>query len=206
MKAVSTAGLLLMSGFLLLASACGGDDNSSAAPSPSGAAGSSDAAPTAAVGDGGSGGSSGQSSELGSDTGTVTIGDETWEFDVSVLRLSAFGAYGAAGKAVDGSDIDVELDLPPNDWETRADRADWQAPSIRVGDDENDKDWVAGGDLVSSMQGVQPEMSQVTSFKIDGSKASGTAVFIDSYTVLRCETPEPVEGTFEFSCDEDPYS
>jgi len=43
-------------------------------------------------------------------------------------------------------------------------------------------------------------------FKIDGSKASGTAVFIDSYTVLQGETPEAVEGTFEFSCDDDPYS
>jgi len=141
----------------------------------------------------------------GDDTAVVIVGDTRYEFDVSRLCLSAFSAFGAAGKATDGSDIDLFVDLPPEDWQTRSDSADWEPPSVWVNDDANNLDWRAGGEVVTSL-GVDENLSQVTSFDIDGSRASGTAIFIDFTNVTLGQAPEPVEGSFEVSCDGDPYS
>jgi hypothetical protein len=206
LRVTKTMALLVLS-LLLFAVACGDDDSAPSSSGASSSSGSSDATtPSAAAGNDGGGAPSTSDAALGDDTATVTIGDQTWTFDVSTLCLSAFGAFGADGKAADGSDVDVNVSLPPNDWETRSDSADWDPPSVRLGDDENDLDWVAGGDVITALTGVTPEMSQVTSFMIDGSTASGTAVFVESYAVLKGEAPQPVEGSFAVSCDCDPYS
>jgi hypothetical protein len=74
-----------------------------------------------------------------------------------------------------------------------------------VNDDANNLDWRAGGEVVTSF-GVDENLSQVTSFDIDGSRASGSAIFIDFTNVSLGQAPEPVEGSFEVSCDGDPYS
>ena len=82
----------------------------------------------------------------------------------------------------------------------RSGQAQWDQPYVRVSDDENDLDWRAGDDIAVQMVGEG--MSQVDSFTHDGQRASGTATFIDLYAVQRQESPEPVQGSFEFACSD----
>jgi hypothetical protein len=191
--------------------ACGGGDDDGngnsggAAQQAAPTTASSDSAPTGAqapaAGDTPAPASDGAPGE---DVAVVSVGDTRYEFDVSTLCLSAFGTLGAAGRASDGSDVDLSLDLPPENWQTRSD-SDWKPPSVWVNDDANNLDWRAGGEVVTSF-GVDENLSRVTSFDIDGSRASGTAVFIDFSKVTLGQVLESVEGSFEVSCDGDPYS
>jgi hypothetical protein len=178
--------------------------NATAARDATGSPAPAGAVPTAAAGDAGGGSSSGSTSSLDENSGAVTIGDETWIFDVSSLCRSTFDAFSADGSAEDGSDVDVHVSLPPNDWATRSDAAEWQPPSIRVWDDVNSRDWIAGGIAAAALPGVEAEMSQITSFSIEGFKAWGSASFVESYALQRGEPPQPVSGTFEFHCDVEP--
>jgi len=205
---VTSIGTALMA-FVL---ACGGGDDDAdgnpggAAQQPSPTISSIDSAPTGAGTPAGKDAPAAASDGApGDDTAVVIVGDTRYEFDVSSLCLSAFSAFGAAGKATDGSDVDLSLDLPPEDWQTRSDSADWEPPSVWVNGDANNLDWRAGGEVVTSF-GVDENLSQVTSFDIDGSRASGSAIFIDFTNVPLGQAPEPVEGSFEVSCDGDPYS
>lgn len=191
----------LLSAALVFA-ACGGDDDDAALP---GSGNGDDTTPTEAPsnGDDGNGDDNGNgggpSGGVEENRAVVTIGDRTYEFDLSVQCLSLFGNMAAAGTAVDGSDVDLTLGLPPEDWETSEE--DWDPPYVRVDDDENDLNWRAGGDVVVDM--VEEGTSQVDSFTHDGQRASGTATFIDLYAVQRQENPDPVQGTFEFACPEE---
>jgi hypothetical protein len=194
---------------LLMATACGGDGGAtlgsdSASPVDSATAFNATEVPATSPSPADAGTSSESSSGLEDNTGVVTIGDEKWTFDVSSLCLSTPDTFAADGNALDGSDVEVHLSLPPNDWQTRPDRAALVTPSIRVWDDVKSRDWIAGGIAAAALEGVTPEMSQVTSFNIDGFKASGTAIFIESYALLRGEAPQPVNGTFEVWCDVEP--
>lgn len=195
----------LLSAALVFA-ACGGDDDDAAVP---GDGNGDDTTPTEAPsnGDNGNGDDNGDDNGNGGPTGgveenraIVTIGDRSYEFDLSVQCLSLFGNMAAAGSAVDGSDVNLTLGLPPEDWETDTDN-EWDPPYVRVSDDENDLDWRAGGDVVVDM--VDEGTSQVDSFTHDGQRASGSATFIDLYAVLRGESPEPIQGSFEFACPDE---
>ena len=128
-------------------------------------------------------------------TATVEVGDIKYEFDLSVLCLSMFGAMGVAGEALDGSAVSVDADFPPEGWETAGD--DWEPPSISIDDEERDVRWEAGGTAAE----MYPEgSSQIDSFTADGRLAVGEATFVNSYTFgeeLQVET-----GQFEFHCPE----
>ncbi len=140
----------------------------------------------------------------------VTIGGETYEADLSAdltVCISMGGAIGAAGPipGIDGGTIDV--DIPIEDYEASADEG-WEPPSVRVdlGEDENGVpvDFRAGGDIVDSFPDLAGK-SQVDSFSVDGTSASGTATFIDVFQVQlaqggQVEEPQPMPGTFEVSC------
>jgi hypothetical protein len=128
-------------------------------------------------------------------TATVEVGDIKYEFDLSILCLSMFGAMGVAGEALDGSAVTVDADFPPEGWETSDE--DWEPPSISIDDEERDVRWEAGGVATE----MYPEgSSQVDSFTADGRLAVGEATFVNTYTFgdeLQVET-----GQFEFHCPE----
>ena len=199
----------LLSAALVFA-ACGGDDDDAAVPGN----GNGGTTPTEAPSNGGddndddngddNGNGGGSDGGVEENRAVVVIGDRTYEFDLSVQCLSLFNNMAAAGQAVDGSDVSVNIGLPPVDWETDTDE-EWDPPSVRVSDDEEDLDWRAGDEIVSAMMdegNLDEGVSQVDSFTHDGQRASGTATFIDLYAVLRQENPDPVQGTFEFACPE----
>jgi hypothetical protein len=140
----------------------------------------------------------------------VTIGDTTYEADLSTdftVCISMGGAVGAAGPipGIDGGSINV--DIPPEDYETSTDQG-WEPPSVRVdlGEDENGVpvSWRASPEVAE----FWPEFagtSQVDSFTVDGASASGTATFIDDFGIQlflagQGDEPQPVQGTFAVSC------
>lgn len=139
----------------------------------------------------------------------VTIGDESWEFDLEhqfSTCISLGGAIGAVGPAADGTEVTVDINLPPEDWESDSSDDGWAPPSVRLDDDVNDRQWRAGGDIITDMlagrDGIEGA-SQVDSFSSDGGSGSGTATFIDMRAVTFAAgdaLPESVQGTFEVSC------
>lgn len=146
----------------------------------------------------------------GSESATVTIGDETWEFELSsrfAACIALGGAIGAVGPAADGTSVTVDISLPPEDWESQP-AGDWDAPSLRINDKATDRDWRAGGDIMADVLagvGASEDLSMVTSFSIDGSSASGTASFVEMRALQLAGAsgealPDAVQGTFEVSC------
>jgi len=194
-----TLGALVSAALVL--TACGGDDDGAAAGSNSDNGGTTPTEATSANGDGngddGNGDGGGGSGGAAENRAVVTVGDEVYEFDLTDLCLAMFGNLAGSGPSVDGRDITINIEVPPEDWETSDE--DWSPPSIRIDDGENDLDWRAGDEIVTGM--VEPGMSQVDSFTNDGTRASGTATFIELYAVMTGDDPDPVQGTFEFACN-----
>lgn len=129
-------------------------------------------------------------------TGTVEIGDVKYDFDLSILCLSMFGAMGVAGVAADGSEVQVSADFPPPGWETSDE--DWDPPVVDVDDDERDIRWEAGASVAEFYDGEG--VGEITSFTADGRVAVGEANFVNSYSGF--ENPTVVQGRFEFACPE----
>lgn len=125
-------------------------------------------------------------------TAVVTIGDQTYEFG-NLYCVTIGGALGAASV---GGDPQVDITLPPEDWETSGDG--WDPPSIRVDSDEPYFIIHANAQLADQMTNVEPGQSQVDSFSTDGYHASGTATFLDPFA--GGTPPEPMTGTFEVTC------
>lgn len=164
--------------------------------------GADDAASDDGASDDGSGGA-------GVEYATVTLDGVTYESDLSAslaVCVAMGGAVGGAGPITGLDDGSVDLTIPPEDWETST--QEWDAPYIRLdlGEDESGTpvDWRAGGDIIEQTEGLDGK-SQVDSFTIDGTTATGSATFIDFfqwqlYQGGQIEEPEPVVGTFEVSC------
>jgi hypothetical protein len=210
--------VILLVCLALTAAACGGDDEgsideqSTSAPetTDAGAAGG-EPATDAPEGDGEDSSDDGTTppGDSGPSRATVTVGGETYEADLSgslAVCISMGGAVGGSGPidGIDGGSIDI--DIPPEDYETST--TEWEPPSIRVdlGEDENGVpiDWRAGGDLVLDDPTLVGK-SQVDSFEVEGSSAIGTATFIDVFQVQlfavgQVEEPQPVQGSFAIAC------
>lgn len=208
----TTAGLLTAA---VLITACGGDDDDSgntaepatepAAAEPAGDEPATDepaveesdtepadepdtstAAPTA--------------SGLGENMAIITIGDQTYEIDVtpgSIQRCDPnfFGAFWALG-GIGGTGIDMLL--PP-----AGDPNFEDAPYIKVNDEQLDVEWVANPD--QEMAGVEPGESQVDTYVVDGLHVTGTATFVDLNATYAFQggtgdEPQPVTGTFDVRC------
>ncbi len=129
-------------------------------------------------------------------TGTVEIGDVKYEFDLSILCLSMFGAMGVAGVAADGSDVQVSADFPPPGWEDSAE--DWEPPTVDVDDDGRDIRWEAGASVAEFYEG--DGVGEITSFTADGRIAVGEANFVNTYSGF--DNPTVEQGRFEFACPE----
>lgn len=127
-------------------------------------------------------------------TGTVEIGDIKYNFDLSILCLSMFGAMGVAGVAADGADVQVSADFPPPGWEDSSE--DWDPPAIDVDDEGRDISWEAGASVAEFYEGEG--IGEITSFMADGRVAVGEANFVNTYTGF--ENPTVEQGRFEFVC------
>lgn len=211
----------------LLASACGGDDDDAGGDDTSASSGATDdtgSDDTGSDGDdtgsddtGSDGGDTGSDDNAGGDaepageaaaagTATVTIGDVTYVADQQVVCVQIGEAIGGSWNDSAG-DISISIDLPPQDWETSPDG--WSAPTVRVDDDAQ-----ADGPLQYQ---ANPEMagllglddvgdSMVTSWRVDGSSASGSGLFVEFFGSMGAaatgdDPPAPVEGTFSLTCE-----
>jgi hypothetical protein len=124
-------------------------------------------------------------------TAVVVIGDQRYEF-ANLYCVTLAGAMGAS--SVSG-DPKVNIDLPPQDWETSG--SDWDPPSIRIQEDDPYLDLQAGNVLDTR---VTDEQSLVDSFTSDGKHATGTATFLDMATFMIDQSTPSVSGTFEVTC------
>ena len=200
--------LLLASATLLaLGSACGGSDDAGDENTPTQASGSQSgvsSTPTSQPA------SSSSSTNIAPDTAVVTIGEKRYEFDMTSpfadTCLTLFGVVGGHGQSVDGSDVSIDIEIPPIGYQTRPGFEDFDPPNIEVDDDENDQEWTAGGDFSFLPYRPADGESQVDSYTSDGKHAQGTATFIDMTALFRSsvgqgERPQPVQGTFEILCN-----
>lgn len=140
--------------------------------------------------------------DLASDSGsaTVTIGDETFEFSLAGTQTidgttyvgrcqSLFGIVLGSGFAADGSDVTVDLEIPPVDWETYEDDR-FDPPAVEVEDNVNNAKWVADqGDEFAAGGGIGE-------YEQEDGTASGSATFVNQWA----PDSEPVEGSFEVDC------
>jgi hypothetical protein len=193
---------LLICSLVLLAVACGGGDDDSEsgggtaatpAATQSSSAQSDATTPSESSGGGSSGGGSG-----GVNIAKVTIGDRSFEFDVTpglVQRCDPdfFGAFWVVGEGLD-------MLIAP------ADNPNHDPPHIQVTDpDDSDTEWWADSTINESLfQITVPEgQSQVDSSEVDGTTIRGTATFIEkSALIFGGDIPDSVPGTFEATCEE----
>jgi hypothetical protein len=190
----------------ILVSACGGDDGTADPGEPS-----TNDTEQAAPADDGATDTTASAEEPADDddnepvaagpvnVATVTIGDETYEADMTPGTLQRcdpdfFNAFWALGEG-------LELFLPPPDDPNHTD-----GPRIKVKDDASGLEWVA--DPTANQVGATaiPEGdSQVDSFTVVGNTATGTATFIEQEAFYKWtgggDQPEPVKGTFEVTCE-----
>lgn len=154
------------------------------------------------------------SSTVNAGTAVVTIGEKRYEFEMAgqgttTQCLTVFGVVGGSGRATDGSDVTLSIEILPEDWATNSIYEEFDPPSIRVDDDELVQDWRAGdADRFDFDESIAPRPgeSQVGSYTNDGKSASGTATFLDMDALFQAaigqaDRPEPVEGTFEINCE-----
>jgi hypothetical protein len=214
---LATVGLLVM--VPLLAVACGGSgDGESPLARGSSDDGGNDAAATPSSGDSGDGLGSDDSAGAGPsessltdidpDTAVVVIGDERFEFDITTefgdACITMFGVVAGVGDASDGSDVRIDIEIPPVGYEGDP-SYEGMFPNVEVRDDTNFRSFQAGGDFSYLEDPPAAEESQVESFQNDGTSATGTATFLDmqaysNHVFNDDPRPEPVQGTFEIRC------
>ena len=218
-RSVRWVGIVLLLGAALVLAACGGGGDDAATSSeptvpavsdteasPGSDAESQDAGSQEVADTPGQDTEESVPEESGGKRAVVVIGDEQFEFDMSIACVSMGGAVGGSGFDADGS-VQVDIDISPEDWETSADG--WDAPSIRVEDESDDaapqRDWRSGGEVIANYEDLSATV-RVDAFSVEGSRAAGNATFIDlrAYDLALATgdpLPEPVAGTFEINCE-----
>lgn len=183
--------VLTSSAFLLGFAACGDDDDTTSSADSS-AATDSDDAPDDGADDDGSGGDDGGGG--GGPVGaTVTVDGTTYTATEEIVCVTL--GDGLSAQFLDrDTGIDIDIDLPPEDWETDTSE-DWDPPSVRV-DVGDDAQFESGrSDVIVGM----PETA-VASYSIDGNHASGEGDFVDMFSLPAEATA--VTGSFDVTCAE----
>ncbi len=185
---------------LLAAAACGGDDddNTSGANSPTSAANSETAAPAGTNDDSGDDTGDTQNPGGGSGHATLTIGDESWEFDGLYCAFSTEESgnendpFGVSGFTTTSTGARAQLDAsivdlsgagsmsPENLDVSLEDIDDFDNPSVS---------WSTNG--IEALGGSTPDL------QIDGKNVTINAVFDDNLTESDFET---IPGTLVASC------
>lgn len=129
-------------------------------------------------------GSDDADSDAGSSRGeaVVEIGGERWMFAMDLGCAQNFGSVAGGGTATDGSGAQLEVLIPPENYESTPEE-NWAPPRVRVVLADGSS-WTA-----ASHEG----QGSVSSFDNDGERASGRGTF-------RHDSGETSEGSFEFSC------
>lgn len=136
--------------------------------------------------------------DFGTGIARVTIGDTAYEFDLTTgftVCQDVFGGLQVAGNNASG-DANVDMWIPPADWESYTDGR-YDPPAIIVEDDTLNARWIADPKRVDLIPEWPPE-SKVDGYSKDGNAATGSATFVDDYAI---DDIEPVEGTFEVACE-----
>jgi hypothetical protein len=116
----------------------------------------------------------------------VTIDGQRYEWtDLYCVTLG-----GAMGVASIDDDPSVNIDIPPEGWETSGEG--WEPPSVTVRGDEPYFNYVAGDETIT---GGNPGV-KVDSVTTDGFRATGSATFLD----LDSPDAQTLTGTFEVTC------
>lgn len=212
-NSLQSAVLLSISALLLAALvACGGDGDDDAgdtATSGNGADAPQSAGDRGSAGDESDDGNEGDGNEdnegvggsgfdFGSGLARVTIDGTPYEFDLNAgfaVCRDVFDAIQVSGAGADGAPTQIDMWIPPTDWESYEDER-YDPPNIEVEDETSNTIWIADLDYAEA-NGLEGQ-SQVDSYDKDGLAASGSATF----HVRRGDAPSPVEGTFEVSCEE----
>lgn len=197
--------VVLAPALLVVAVACS-DDSSAATEAPATEAPVATEAPTAtevpaATGAPEAAASAASALDFGSGSGSITLGEETFEFTIGPgagLCRDVFGIIQAGGSVAGDRDIEGQFSIPPEDWESFEDGR-YDPPSVELeitstGDDN--ARWIADASWAQEFDKVG--MSQVDSYEKDGQTASGTATFANSWD----PTDASVQGSFEISCAE----
>ncbi len=139
-------------------------------------------------------------------TGTMTVGELTYELEV-IRCVTLAGAIAADAVAVDEPDnVSVSISLSPEDWQARPASEGWTANgSLRLDVDEPYQQWEAGVEALEGFNLPGPatlEDFAITSYDVsdDGQSASGEASFASIDALLRGETLEPTPGRFAITC------
>lgn len=176
----------------LTAVACGDDDTADDAEGAADASGAeSTDADTADEADTGAE-TEGEDSEGGAVGASVTIDGQT--YTATEQRVCVRLGGGLSAQFLDSdADISIDIDLPPEDWETDT-TEDWDPPAVRV--DVGDEAQLQSGrsDIVVGM----PETA-VTSYSIDGVHASGDGDFVDVFQAPADAVV--VVGSFDVTCE-----
>ncbi len=194
--------------------ACGGDDDDGENPFVPGVNQDSDNDDTDADsnGDDPDGDADDDSSSLpqfgDGGTAVVTIDGERYEAILSNRTVNGrdtigfcrdvFGGLQIQGYAEtdDGRVVQVEMWIPPTDWESYDDgRYDPPTLEISINDAEGPRlaNWLADQEH-TTFQGN----SQVDDYELEGTRASGSVTFTDEFS----REPRPVaQGTFEVNCE-----
>jgi len=186
---------------ILLGAACGGSVDSATSDPPAGSGDDGEAVDAGPeVGDDDADNDGDNSSAAGPVGAVVVIGGERFEATEEIVCVTLGGGLSADFTTADGS-VDINISLPPEDWETSTDS--WSPPMLRV-DDNRDPDvwaqWEAGSEVFISIADAQ-----VDSFSVDGKQASGSAMLLDIAAAMLANgagDPEPdaQPATFEVTC------
>jgi len=184
----------------LFAAGCGDDDDSTVEDL--------DDEPTATEDDGAAddGAATGEPGTGEPGTGTITIGDDTWDLDVTRCVTLA-GAIGADAVAVDEPDnVTVSISLSPEDWRDRPESEGWTANgSLRLDIDEPYQQWESGIEALEGYTlppGQAREDFAIESYDVadDGMSVEGEATFVAVDELLLGDPVEPTSGSFSITC------
>lgn len=124
---------------------------------------------------------------------SVTIGGQTYTALEELVCVRLGGALSAQFADRDAG-ITIDVDLPPEDWETDTGE-DWDPPSVRVDVGDEAQLQAGNSDIVVGM----PETA-VTAYTIDGTHASGQGDFVDVFQAP--DAAQVVAGSFDVTCEE----
>jgi hypothetical protein len=142
-------------------------------------------------------------------TARLTLGDETFEPILANRTVNGteqfgfcrviFGALQIFGYAEtdDGRIVEVEMWIPPTDWESYDDDR-YDPPQIEI-DIEDMEGFKQANWLADQENETFRGNSQIDDYEMEGTSASGTVTFTDEFS----REPRPVaQGTFEVECEQ----
>ncbi|MFN3218078.1 MAG: hypothetical protein ACE367_16400 [Acidimicrobiales bacterium] len=139
-------------------------------------------------------------------TGTITIGDLSWDLDVTRCVTLA-GAIAADAVAVDEPDnVTVSISLSPEDWRDRPESEGWTANgTVRLDIDEPFQQWESGIEAFEGLTlppGQAREDFAIESYDVadDGMSVEGEATFVAVDELLLGDPVEPTPGSFAITC------